>query len=314
MMEQLLPSLRDTQATDLCINGGKLFVDRGAGMIQSEAPVIDATQLKGWLLEVLSAAGKSWDARVPFVDAPWSFEGMHFRLHAVLPPVSDSGILVSIRRHSQGRSHEASPHPVHPSYPELLAAAVARGETVLISGATGSGKTSLAQVLLEHVPHPERILALEDTPELRPRHPHFIALQSRPPNADGFGEITLRSLFKQTLRMRPDRIVLGECRGAEVLELLQSMNTGHRGSMATIHANSPRDALRRIEILALLSAGEALPRDALREWVASGLDWLVQVAKRSDGTRHVRQIERVAGVEGGTILLRPVDWSRSPVL
>ncbi len=313
MNEAFALCLRDRQSTDICVNGGRIFVDRGTGLIPEAAVPIDPQALKAWLLDALSLAGKSWDARVPFVDAPWVFEGMAFRLHAVLPPVSESGILVSIRR-IPGQHPGSQERAAHPAYPQLLAEAVARGETVLISGATGSGKTSLSRALLEHVPAHERVIALEDTPELRPDHPHFVSLQSRPSNADGFGEITLRSLFKQTLRMRPDRIVLGECRGAEVLELLQSINTGHRGSMATIHANSPRDALRRIEILALLSAGEALPRDALREWVAAGLDWLVHVARLPDGSRRVRQIERVAGIEAGTILLRPVDWGGSPVL
>ena len=150
----------------------------------------------------------------------------------------------------------------------------------------------------------ERILALEDTPELAPAHPQFFPLLSRTANADGFGEVTLRTLLKQTLRMRPDRIVLGEIRGDEVLDLLQSLNTGHQGTLATLHANTPREALKRIEVLCLLAAGTALPLGALRELLAGGIRWIAQVERTTEG-RRVREIFELAGREGDTILLRP---------
>jgi pilus assembly protein CpaF len=178
---------------------------------------------------------------------------------------------------------------------------------VLVAGSTGSGKTTLLNDLLAFIPRNERILALEDTPELSPRHPHFVALQSRAANADGFGEISIRNLLRQALRMRPDRILVGECRGPEVLDLLQVVNTGHQGSLATIHANSARDALRRLEILALLSAPESLSLTALREWIASGIQWVAHVAREKNGTRRIRELVQVQGIESGTILLRPVD-------
>ena len=185
-----------------------------------------------------------------------------------------------------------------------LAEAVRKGDSVLISGATGSGKTTLAGDLLAEVPEHERLLALEDTPELAPAHPHFVSLISRPPNADGFGEVTLRMLLKQALRMRPDRIILGECRGSEVLDLLQALNTGHRGSLATLHANSPRDALRRVELLCLLAAAGAVPLSAIRELLAVGVQWIAQV-KRAGPQRIISELWRVEGREGDTILLRP---------
>jgi pilus assembly protein CpaF len=176
---------------------------------------------------------------------------------------------------------------------------------VLLCGATGSGKTTLLGDLLAEVPAGERILAIEDTPELNPDHPHFLSLYSRPANADGFGEVTLRALLRQTLRMRPDRIVLGECRGPEVLELLQALNTGHRGAMATLHANSCRDALRRVELLCLLASSGSIPQSAIRELLGSGISWVAHVS-REEGQRRIDEICRVEGREGDTLLLRPM--------
>ncbi len=306
-------ALLEPATTDLCINGSRIFVDRGAGLQPIDGPSLDAAELKAWVLEALSKAGRSWDARVPFIDAPWQHEGLRLRLHVVFPPISETGILVSIRK------LPSSPGPAvlerwHGSGPllDVLAEACRRGESIVISGATGSGKTTLASDLLSQVPREQRIIALEDTPELYPSHPHFISLQSRPPNADGFGEITLRSLLRQCLRMRPDRIVLGECRGAEVMELLQALNTGHGGGLATLHANSPRDALRRLETLALLSGTEGMSIPVIREWISAGVQWVAQVERTEQG-RRIRELSQVCGLEAGVVLLRPVDSKRPPV-
>lgn len=307
---RLMDCLHDPRITDVCINGSLLFADRGSGMEALGAEgSLPLEELRTWILEVLSRAGKSWDARMPFVDADWdSGTTGRFRVHAVFPPVCESGILVSLRRLRVLRSIEGrGPWAEEGGTFEHLRAAVACGESILISGATGSGKTTLASELLSQVPGDQRILALEDTAELRPIHPHFVALQSRPANSDGYGEITLRMLLRQSLRMRPDRIVLGECRGAEVLDLLQLLNTGHRGSMATIHANSPRDALKRLELLALLACPEGLPITVLREWIASGLQWIAQVEKTPDGRRRISGVARICGMECGTILLKPAS-------
>jgi pilus assembly protein CpaF len=175
----------------------------------------------------------------------------------------------------------------------------------VISGATGSGKTTLANDLIAEIPQNIRIIALEDTSELAPQHPHFISLVSRAPNADGFGEVTLRTLLKQTLRMRPDRIILGECRGAEVLDLLQVLNTGHRGALTTLHANSPRDALRRIELLCLLASGGSLPSSVIRELLSLGIQWVVQI-QREGMVRRISELWKIEGREGDTILMRQV--------
>lgn len=302
--------------TDVCLNGtSEMFVDRGAGLEpwSNHSPRWTEESFKSWVLALISSAGKTWDARSPFVDA--SLPGGH-RLHVVFPPIARNGILVSLRRLPRPASQTVQEGPAilkrwlqgGPAEREpllLLQAAVRRGESMLISGATGGGKTTLANDLLHSVPHSERIIALEDTPELAPCHPHFLTLVSRPPSPDGFGEVTLRSLLRQALRMRPDRIILGECRGGEVLDLLQVLNTGHQGAIATLHANSPRDALRRIELLCQLHSQGAVPSSSLREMLAHGIQWIVQVGRTAE-RRAIREVWRVEGREGDTILMRPM--------
>ncbi len=306
----LQEALTCSQITDLCINGThSVFADRGQGLEPWPVPEpLTEAQLMNWVIQQLSLAGKTWDAKNPFVDC--TLPSGH-RVHVAFPPLSKHGVLVSLRRlpgQQRGRPSEVArvrgperwkDSPLFP----MLVAAVKRGETILVSGSTGSGKTTLVTDLLEEVPHSERMIALEDTPELAPDHPHFLNLISRPPNADGFGEVTLRSLLKQTLRMRPDRIILGECRGNEVLDLLQTLNTGHSGSLGTLHANSPRDALRRIELLCLISAGGTIPISAIRELLAVGVQWIAQV-KRLPVGRRITEVCQVQGREGDTLLLR----------
>jgi pilus assembly protein CpaF len=301
--------LEDSRVTDICLNGpSQAFADRGRGL-EPVPPAWSDDELKHWLLSQLSEAGRSWDARHPFVDA--TLPSGH-RLHAAFPPLARSGILVSLRKIARKETGSEARWGGERAYP-LLLQAVTKGESILISGATGSGKTTLASDLLAAVPASERIIALEDTPELSPGHPHFLSLVSRPPNADGCGEVTLRTLLRQALRMRPDRIVLGECRGGEVLDLLQILNTGHQGAMATLHANSPRDALRRAELLCLIAGQGTVPIPAIRELLASGVQWIAQVERSSlplthapFQSRRITCLMRVSGREGDTILLRPV--------
>lgn len=307
----LLKCFDDPKVTDVCVNGARtLFFDRGQGLelAASDAPGFTDEELRLWALDAIAQAGKSWDARHPFVDATLP-EG--FRLHLAFPPVARQGLLVSLRRLPRppasdpafARAQAEKRWEASPLFLPLRDI-VRRGETVILSGATGSGKTTLANDLLAEVPHSERIIALEDTPELAPAHPHFLSLLGRPANADGCGEVTLRTLLRQTLRMRPDRVILGECRGPEVLELLQALNTGHHGALATLHANSPREALRRIELLCLLSAGSALSLSALRELLALGIQWLAQT-KRVGSERRITELWKLDGREGDTLLLRP---------
>ena len=326
--EWLGDALADRRLTDLCLNarpdgGCQIFADRGDGLERALDWHWTAEELRGWVLEQISRAGRSWDARYPFVDA--ALASGH-RLHVAFPPLAKDGMLVSLRRLAaagsrvegagSGAETRWASSPLFP----ILREAVRAGDSVLIAGATGSGKTTLASDLLETVPPLERILALEDTPELAPAHPHFLSLLSRPPNSDGCGEVTLRTLLRQALRMRPDRIVLGECRGPEVLDLLQILNTGHRGALATLHANSPRDALRRAELLCLLSpAGSGIPLGVVRELLANGIQWIAQVKRRlPDGPgegprRELAELCRVEGQEGGVILLRPIVGGPLPL-
>ncbi|MEO5970447.1 MAG: ATPase, T2SS/T4P/T4SS family [Bdellovibrionia bacterium] len=298
-------ALANPKVTDLCLNGSQsAFLDQGQGLekLEIKDASFDDHKLREWVIGQLGLAGKTWDAKHPFVDC--TLPSGH-RLHVAFPPLTRQGILVSLRRLPVSKQgNDSGPHRWHNSpFFKPLAEAVRRGESVLISGSTGSGKTTLISDLLEEIPHSERIIALEDTPELAPGHPHFLTLLSRPPNADGYGEVTLRTLLKQTLRMRPDRIILGECRGSEVLDLLQSLNTGHHGSLATLHANSPRDALRRIELLCLISNGGAIPISAIRELLTLGIQWIAQV-KRFGAIRRISELCQVQGREGDTILLR----------
>lgn len=302
--------LSKPEITDLLLNGpNEVYIDQGNGLEpQTPDPFWNEDELKSWVIEALSGVGKSWDAKHPFMDATLS---SGHRLHVTFPPIAKKGILVSLRRlatptHGKGRWH-------HSTHYSLLAEAVYRGDSILISGATGCGKTTLASDLLSEVPTHERMIALEDTPELNPQHPHFISLMSRAPNSDGCGEVTLRTLLRQSLRMRPDRIILGECRGPEVLDLLQALNTGHKGALATLHANSPRDALRRVELLCLLGGGGVLPLHAIRELLSYGIQWVVQV-QREGGKREISEICRIEGREGDTILMRPVIEQQKVIL
>jgi pilus assembly protein CpaF len=297
--------LDDPTITDLCLNGPReVFVDQGQGMRAASPPNADLwseSEMRSWTLDQISRAGKTWDAKYPFIDA---VTDSGHRMHVAFPPLARQGILVSLRRLPVAHARLTDRWRSSPLY-EPLKNAVVRGDSILISGATGAGKTTLATDLLNEVSHHERILALEDTPELSPAHPHFVSLTSRPPNADGFGEVSVRTLLKQALRMRPDRIVLGECRGAEVLDLLQALNTGHRGSLATLHANSAREALRRIELLCLIAAGNAIPVAVIRELLAAGVQWVAQV-KKIGPQRMITELWKIEGREGETILMRPL--------
>lgn len=305
----LKETLSDPTVTDLCINGiHAVFVDKGKGMepLVIDGPFFESDlELHTWILSELAQIGRAWDAKHPFIDA--ALPSGH-RIHIAFPPASTSGLLISLRKlnsQTQWDPNQAIKRWHNSPLYHLLAHHYVEGDTLLLCGSTGSGKTTLAQDLLSLVPPRERIIALEDTPELHPQHPHFLSLNSRPANSDGGGEITLRTLLKQTLRMRPDRIVLGECRGQEVLELLQALNTGHGGSLATLHANSPRDGIRRLELLCLMASEGTIPLPAIRELISAGVQWIAHV-HREQGKREISAVFKLEGREGDTILMRPM--------
>jgi len=315
--------------TDLCVDGpnGDLLVEingedgqmrRQSGELANlwaghEAMLV---QLTTWL----GTMGRSWDQKHPFVDGAFDWGEAQVRFYVVLPPIAPAGAYLSLRKIGSTRTADAWTHS--PAWP-MLARAVRSKATLVIVGATGSGKTTLLQALLRSLPPSERIIALEDTPELRGCHPGLVTLGSRPPNADGFGEITLRTLLRQSLRMRPDRLLLGECRGPEVLDLLQSLNSGHRGSIATLHANTAREGIRRLELLALLSGAVPTDRSFVAELIAGGIQYFAHVRRSSTpacdtlrSTPQSREVTEVVAVEGcelGRVLTRVVFSAQARV-
>ena len=303
--------LDDLSITDLCLNGPDcLFIDRGEGMkrVMDWPGFVDEAAYRRFILEQLSLIGRSWDSKHPFVDGV--FFGTH-RAHVVFPPLSSSGTLLSLRRlpvpelagagHSMAESRWARDSE---AFGVLRRATLAR-ETILLAGSTGSGKTTLLSDLITFIPETERLIALEDTAEIRPGHPHWVSLLSRPHNSDGFGAVSIRELLRQALRMRPDRILLGECRGEEVLDLLQALNSGHRGTLATLHANSAKEALKRIELLALLASRTGVAPQWIRELMVQGIQWVAHLESLS-GHRRIRSVIRIEGLERETVISRPV--------
>lgn len=305
--------LKRTQCTDLLINGAaSVFRDEGQGLTPAGGRHFRADEVRAWALQKMSDAGKAWDARFPFIDLSFSEQGHSWRMHVAFSPMTDHSPLISLRRlRSETNLQAGESRWGHSPYWKMLLGIIERKETLLISGSTGSGKTTLTNDLLTRVPQDQRILALEDTRELQPDHPHFLPLVSRAANAEGQGEVTLRDLLKQALRMRPDRIIVGECRGSEVLELLQALNTGHGGTLATIHSNSPRDAVRRLEWMSLLHGGTQIPISVVRELISSGIQWVVQT-HRVQGRREIEDLWKIEGREGDRLLMRKADC-RSPI-
>jgi pilus assembly protein CpaF len=314
MIPAFLQGLLDRKnVTDICINRhDRIFIDTGFGLEPYLADSLfgSEAEYRNFVLEQISLSGKTWDAKLPFLDTV--FFQTH-RAHIAFPPLAQFGIHVSLRRlprqsevpllESQQQALER--WSASGAAFQMLTGAIDRHETMIIAGGTGSGKTTLLNDLLSFVPATERLIALEDTAEIHPSHPHFLSLLSRTSNADGFGAVALRDLLRQTLRMRPDRVLVGECRGDEVLDLLQALNTGHRGTLGTIHANSARDALRRIELLALLAAKGTIPSALIKELMAHGIQKLVFM-ERINGVRRIHTILQIEGREREIIFTRPI--------
>lgn len=293
----LQPVLADPAVTDILINGpDQVWVDRGGGLQRLAISLRDEATVRQLAVRLAARAGRRLDDAAPYVDA--RLPGGH-RLHAVLPPLSVHGTAISLRIPGRRRFHLAdlvAAGTVDAAGAGWLRAVVAARMAFLVSGGTGSGKTTVLGALLGLVPHDQRLVIVEDTCELRPEHPHVVSLESRPVNVEGSGGIPMRTLVRQALRMRPDRLVVGEVRGAEVVDLLAGLNTGHEGGAGTIHANTAGDVPERIEALAL-AAG--MPLAGIRAQVGAGLEAVIHVTRLPDGRRVVDEIGVVrTGSEG----------------
>ena len=300
----LEPLLADETVNDILVNGHKqVFVERSGCLELTSIQFKDDAHLKKIIEKIVSRIGRRIDESVPMVDARLA-DGS--RVNAILPPLAIDGPSLSIRKFSKDPLqlyHLVEKRSLTPEVGELLKAIVQARLNVLISGGTGSGKTTLLNVLSGFIPNNERIVTIEDAAELQLRQDHVVRLETRPANIEGKGEIAQRDLVKNALRMRPDRIIVGEVRGAECLDMLQAMNTGHDGSLTTVHANSCRDALTRIETLVSMT-GFNLAAKAMRHYVSSALDVIIQIARLSDGTRKLISLQEVVGMEGDVITLQ----------
>lgn len=285
--------------TDILINGpGVFFVEKSGRLESIPSPFPDVSSLLDLVERLLVSIGKRVDASQPYADGRLA-DGSRF--HLILPPVATKGPYISIRKF---RSTKDCLDPFGPpDIVEWLIQAVDKRRNILIAGGTGSGKTTLLSFLLDTIPPDQRIAIIEETAELQLNHPHVVSLESRPASTEGKGEISLRALIRNSLRMRPDRLVLGECRGEEVYELMQAMNTGHKGSLCTLHANGGMDALKRLETLLLLVAG-TVPHSAIREWISSTID-LVVFLERTRGTRCIVECLEIRGLEGALYRIQP---------
>jgi pilus assembly protein CpaF len=294
------PLFRDPTITDILVNGAKdIYVERAGKLARVNTSFRNDAHLLTVIDRIVSRVGRRVDESSPMVDARLP-DGS--RVNAIIPPLALDGPVLSIRRFGSDFDIESltTTGTLTRRMATLLAGCVHARLNILISGGTGSGKTTLLNALSAFIPGAERVVTIEDAAELRLQQEHVVRLETRPPNVEGRGEVVARDLVRNALRMRPNRIIIGEVRGVEAVDMLQAMNTGHEGSMATIHANSPRDALSRLENMVML-AGTGLPMRALREQIAATLDVIVQIARLSDGRRRVVSITEVTGVEGEVI-------------
>jgi len=302
----LEPFLSDSTITEIMVNGAKnVYIERN-GKVQRTNAVFESDEHLMRIIErIVAPLGRRIDESSPYVDARLQ-DGS--RVNAVIPPISLIGPALTIRKFFKipltvERLIELG--SVTAEAVELLKACVVARLNVLVSGGTGSGKTTLLNVLSGFIPNTDRIITIENAAELQLRQEHVVTLESRPPNIEGRGEVAIRDLVINCLRMRPDRIIVGECRGPEAFDMLQAMNTGHEGSMTTVHANSSRDALARLENM-ILMAGMDLPHRAIREQTASALDVVVQLERRRDGSRKIVSITEVQGMEGDVITMSDI--------
>jgi len=300
----LEPLLRDPAITEIMVNrADSIFVERGGRLFQTDLRFSDEEHLRRTIDRIVSRVGRRVDEASPMVDARLP-DGS--RVNAVLPPIALDGCSLTIRKFSKDpftvKDLVTIGTLTRPAA-EVLDACVRGRLNILISGGTGSGKTTTLNVMSSFIPDDERIITVEDAAELQLSQPHVLRMESRPSNVEGQGQVTIRDLVRNSLRMRPDRIIVGEVRDAAALDMLQAMNTGHDGSLSTVHANTPRDALSRIETMVLM-AGMDLPVRVIREQVVSAIQLVVQQARLRDGSRHITQISEITGLEGETVLMQ----------
>jgi pilus assembly protein CpaF len=308
----LEPFLRDDSVTEVMVNNfDRVYVERKGKIEPVEATFVDNAHLLRIIDKIVSQIGRRVDEASPMVDARLP-DGS--RVNAIIPPLSLRGPTVTIRKFSRDpytMDDLISFGTLTPEAAQFLSACVRGKLNVLISGGTGTGKTTTLNALSAFVPNDERIVTIEDAAELQLQQEHVITLEARPPNIEGEGEIRIRELVRNALRMRPDRIIVGEVRGPETLDMLQAMNTGHEGSLTTIHANSPRDALSRLETL-VMTAGVELPHRAIREQISSAFDLLVQISRLVDGSRRITHVTEVLRMESDVITLQDIFVARPP--
>jgi pilus assembly protein CpaF len=310
----LEPLLADPTVSDILVNSPKnIYVERRGKIERTEVEFKDDEHLMRVIERIVSSVGRRIDESSPMVDARLS-DGS--RVNAIIPPLALDGPTLSIRRFGaeplrMDKLIEVG--AVTKDIAEMFEMCVHARLNILISGGTGAGKTTLLNALSAYIPENQRIITIEDSAELQLQQPHVVRLETRPANIEGRGEVTQRDLVKNALRMRPDRIVVGEVRGGEAIDMLQAMNTGHEGSLTTIHANTPRDALGRIETMIQMT-GMRLSEKAMRQQVASALDLVIQAARLSDGTRRITSISEITGMEGDTITMQEIfHYERSGI-
>lgn len=302
----LEPLLKDESITDILVNGyNSVYVERHGLLERTTTRFQDERHLLRIIQKIVSAVGRRIDESSPFVDARLA-DGS--RVNAIIAPLAIDGSLLSIRKFAKkriGMEKLIELGSIPPAMAAAMEAIVQSRRNVLISGGTGSGKTTLLNALSSYIDHRERIVTIEDSAELQLQQEHVARLETRPPNVEGKGEVTQRDLVKNALRMRPDRIIVGEVRAGEAFDMLQAMNTGHDGSMTTIHANSPRDALSRLEQMIGMSGIDISPKSA-RAQIASAINIVVQIARLSDGKRRVTSLSELTGMEGETISMQEI--------
>ncbi len=300
------PLLADPDISDILVNNSsKVYIERFGKLSPTDVVFRDNNHLMQIIERIVSKVGRRIDESSPYVDARLP-DGS--RVNAIIPPLAIDGPVLSIRRFGVEPLKMADLQrlgTLDTRIATILEAGVKTRLNILISGGTGTGKTTLLNVLSEFIPSSERILTIEDSAELHLKQEHVVRLETRPPNIEGKGEVTQRDLVKNALRMRPDRIILGEVRSGEALDMLQAMNTGHDGSMSTLHSNSTRDAMARLETMVLM-AGMDLPERAIREQMASALNIIIQLVRYPDGKRKILKLSEITGMEGDTIVMQDI--------